>query len=133
MPGRRSAGKYYLKGTKPKTQEFDGFIFKSENERRYYQTDLKPDPDVEVLTNQPKFLLQPAFVHNGVKILAIRYTADFLVLFRGQVWIIEVKNEVNIKDAAYQIRKRLFLRLHPDYRFKEVIYSGRKIKKIVNY
>lgn len=126
--------RYFLKGTKQKRPEIDGYKFGSVNELNYYHDFLKFDPEIKIVSIQPLFELQEKFEINGKKIADVNYTADFDLEVNGGRWIVEIKNALNIKDAAYNIRKRLFLKRYgPTLRFREVVYSGRKVKETIDY
>lgn len=126
--------RYFLKGTKQKRPEIDGYKFGSVNELNYYHDFLKFDPEIKIVSVHPRFELQEKFEINGKKNAAVNYTADFDLEVNGGRWIIEIKNTLNIKDDAYNIRKRLFLKRYgPTLRFREVVYSGRKVKETIDY
>jgi len=78
-----------------KKRTFNGIIFDSEMERKYY-TDvllpLKESGEVVSIEIQPKFILQESYIKYGRKILPIYYVADFQVVYKdGHQETIEIK------------------------------------------
>jgi len=130
-PGGRDQAKKALKKRKkgrtryPHRRVFyDGYWFDSEDERAQYK-DLvfrQEAGEIADLTCHPAFVLQPAFRENGKSELAIRYTADFQYVERDRVVVEEVKSKHTRKDAAYNIRRRLFIFKYRDnVEFREVV------------
>lgn len=111
-------------GTKPPKQkrhkynarkvEIDGHKFDSAKEAARYQ-ELKLQEHCGVVSGlelQPEFILQEAF--GGYR--AIIYRADFLYQKDGETVVEDVKG---MKTAVYQIKKKMFLKRYPEYRFLE--------------
>ena len=101
--------------------EVDGFSFASRKEADYYcelKLRLKAG-DIKGFSLQPEFVLQEAFVDSmGNKHRAIKYTADFKVIHNDlSVEIVEVKGH---KTRDYLLRKKLFLKRYPEFKFTEV-------------
>ena len=99
----------------------DGFEFASRKEADYYcelKLRLKAG-DIKGFSLQPEFVLQEAFTDSmGNKHRAIKYTADFKVIHNDlSVEIVEVKGH---KTRDYLLRKKLFLKRYPEFRFTEV-------------
>ena len=101
--------------------EIDGFSFASRKEADYYcelKLRLKAG-DIKGFSLQPEFVLQEAFTDSmGNKHRAIKYTADFKVIHNDlSVEIVEVKGH---KTKDYLLRKKLFLKRYPEFKFTEV-------------
>src|SRR4030042_720463 len=109
------------------TVEIDGHIFRSGKEAEIYQ-EYKIDPNVEIISLQPRFFLMPSFKRNGKTIRGVSYKADFHIRDCGIEWIVEVKSIGSIlaNSKSYPIRKKLFLFKHPDLRFREIIFDNKK-------
>lgn len=108
--------KYYAK----KVEKY-GRLWDSKKELREYEKllDLKEAGEIKAIELQPKFELQPAFRYQGKAQRAITYKADFKVTYSdGRIEIIEVKG---FKTRDYAMRKKIFLFLHPDVDFKEIL------------
>ncbi|AMD23134.1 DUF1064 domain-containing protein [Listeria monocytogenes] len=89
----------------------DDIKFDSKAEAAYYQQLklLKMSGEVVSFDLQPEFILQDSFVKNGKKYHAIKYRADFLVLYKdGHEELIDVKGmltkEFRIKQKLFELR-----------------------------
>ncbi|EGC8271565.1 DUF1064 domain-containing protein [Listeria monocytogenes] len=89
----------------------DNVKFDSKAEAAYYQQLklLKMTGEVVSFDLQPEFILQDSFVKNGKKYHAIKYRADFLVLYKdGHEELIDVKGmltkEFRIKQKLFELR-----------------------------
>ncbi|EHG2773855.1 DUF1064 domain-containing protein [Listeria monocytogenes] len=89
----------------------DDIKFDSKAEAAYYQQLklLKMTGEVVSFDLQPEFILQDSFVKNGKKYHAIKYRADFLVLYKdGHEELIDVKGmltkEFRIKQKLFELR-----------------------------
>lgn len=113
--------------------KFDGIIFDSKAEFEVYR-EYNFDPDIEILEIHPKFILQEGFKRNGKNHRAIEYTADFLIKEGGQKIVVEIKSLGTLKANAksYPMRRKMFLKLFPNLRFREIIIN-RKKRKITEY
>lgn len=70
------------------------------------------------LRRQPRFVLQPPFVHKGKRIRAIHYTADFAYTENGVKVIEEVKG---FHTEIYKRNRKEFLYQYgSDYEFREL-------------
>ncbi len=99
----------------------DGFEFASRKEADYYcELKLRLNAgDIRGFSLQPEFILLDAFTDNtGKRHRAIKYTADFKVIHNDySVEIVEVKGH---KTRDYLLRKKLFLKRYPEFKFTEV-------------
>ena len=103
--------------------KIDGYKFDSRKEARRYRELLLLEAAGEIrdLELQPKYVLQIAFEHLATKTIyrAITYTADFRYREGGQIIVEDVKSPPTRKKADYAIRKKLFIKLHPEIVFRE--------------
>lgn len=98
----------------------DGVRFASKREAAVYQQlkALKKAGDITVLRLQPRFVLQPGYVHHGRKVRPIYYDADFEVLWAdGRLEIVDVKGFA--KNPVYLLKKKMFHYLNPELEIKE--------------
>lgn len=104
----------------------DGIKFDSKKEeRRYYELlQMKKAGLIASIQLQPKFVLQEAFRDKtGYKHRAITYVADFLVVHNSGLEEVEDVKPVGRFTAGastYSIKKKLFIKLYPQYKFTEV-------------
>ncbi|MBF2485200.1 DUF1064 domain-containing protein [Listeria welshimeri] len=89
----------------------DNITFDSKAEAAYYQQLklLKMTGEVVSFDLQPEFVLQESFRKNGKLYRAIKYKADFLVLYKdGHEELIDVKGmltkEFRIKQKLFELR-----------------------------
>ena len=112
-----------------KKTSYDGHVFDSAGEAKRYQ-ELKvlvACGEIFDLTLQPKFELQAKFTDSsGKKQRAMTYTADF------QYWTVDaggnkstcVEEFKGHRTQPYMMRKKLFLKLHPEIVFLEMHKGG---------
>ncbi len=101
----------------------DGITFASRLEADYYcdLKLLKMAGEVETIELQPEFLLKESFTKKGKKHRAIRYIADFKVMYAdGRVEIVDVKPSKTYKTQVYRLKKKLFEARYPELTIKEV-------------
>lgn len=111
--------------SKPKRHKYnarkvtvDGHVFDSKKEAIRYQA-LMLQQHCGVISNlelQPEFILQDGFKSNGKSIRSIKYRADFKYQKNGYDVIEDVKGK---KTKEYLIKKKMFLKRYPEYRFIE--------------
>ena len=100
----------------------DGYIFASKAElHRYNELKLMLKAGlIKDLKRQPKYELQPAFVHPLCgKVRALSYVADFAYteVAHGLVVVEDVKGHLT---EVYKIKRKLFLAKYPAVDFREV-------------
>ncbi|MCC8156335.1 MAG: DUF1064 domain-containing protein [Oscillospiraceae bacterium] len=108
--------------------------FDSKGEYEYYISVVLPGlarGEILRCEQHPRFLLFPEGEYDGVKLRAIRYTADFrLDRADGTVEIVEIKSQfVKRMQRDYHIRKRIFIETvaRPNgWRFREQITDDTK-------
>lgn len=110
------------KSTEQRT--FDGIVFDSVLELRYYRDVLLPlvdSGDVVEYELQKPYELQPKFVHDGRTVQAIKYVADFYMKYSdGHEEIIDIKG---FADATALLKRKLFWYAYPDKEYKWVSWS----------
>ena len=107
--------KYNAKKIKIDEIEFDS---KKEAKRYLELKMLEKAGKIKDLKLQPAFLLQEGFYYRGKAIRQITYRADFeYVDEKGNKVVEDVKG---FKTDVYNLKKKLFLKKHPDVVFKEI-------------
>lgn len=103
-----------------KKAELDGITFDSRAEARRY-AELKlllKAGKIKDLELQPAFTLMDSFKGpDGKTIRGIKYIADFKYQEGDRTVIEDVKG---MRTQAYQIKRKLFLKLYPEYDFREI-------------
>jgi len=103
----------------------DGYVFDSKKESRRYRelALLEKAGKIEKLVVHPRFMLQPAFFAplQEKRIRAVSCTWDFAYVEDGREVVEDVKSEPTRKEAAYNIRKRWFIKMFPSILFREVV------------
>ena len=100
--------KYFNKFGNKKV-ELDGVKFHSKKEgNRYLELKyLKLAKKISYLELQPEFIIHDPFEHNGKKIRAIKYIADFQYIENGITVVEDVKG---FKTPIYNLKKKMFLK-----------------------
>ena len=100
----------------------DGILFDSKREaRRYLELKLLLSAgEISNLVLQPKFTLQEKFRdRTGIMQRAIVYFADFQYNDKKYDWHLVVEDAKGLKTKEYKIKKKLFLKQHPEIIFIE--------------
>jgi hypothetical protein len=94
---------------------FNGIIFASEMEKKYYCDVLLPQEQSGLIRSiivQPEYLLVPKFTKHGKNYLPIRYVADFEVTWSdGKIITYDVKGFLT---EACKIKLKLYQYTHPE-------------------
>lgn len=111
------------KGIKNRT--YDGILFSSVLEMKYYRDYLIPLREKGEIANivlQPSYVIQDSYIRkDGKKILPIRYVADFDVLYSDGTFItVDVKGKATI-DA--KMKRKIFECVYPDKSLQWIGYS----------
>lgn len=116
-----------------KAAKASGRDFDSLGEWEFYIGTIAPkmaSGEIVKCEQHPRFVLFPEGEYNGLKLRAIRYTADFRLDYAdGTVEIVEVKSKfVRRMQRDYHIRRRIFLeQVRPlGWKFREVITGDSK-------
>ena len=113
--GKMQRKKYYNKPTIYNGVTYDS---KKEAKRAYELNMLQRAGKIKDLQRQYKFVLVPAFEHEGKTEKPITYVADFYYYdTESGVWIAE--DTKGFRTDVYKIKRKLFLRTFPDIRFIE--------------
>lgn len=103
---------------------FDGVVFDSALELRYYRDVLLPlveSGDVVEYELQKPYELQPKFVHDGRTVQAIKYVADFYIKYAdGHEEVIDIKG---FADATALLKRKLFWYTFPELNYIWLTYS----------
>lgn len=103
---------------------YDGIVFDSRLEMRYYSEVVLPGVDsgqIRTYELQKKYELQPKFKHNGKTILPITYVADFYIEYSdGHIEVVDTKG---MPDNVARLKRKMFLYHYPDVQFRWVSYS----------
>ena len=103
---------------------FDGVVFDSALELRYYRDVLLPlveSGDVVEYELQKPYELQPKFVHDGRTVQAIKYVADFYIKYAdGHEEVIDIKG---FADATALLKRKLFWYTFPEADYKWISWS----------
>ena len=110
-----------------------GWEFDSRGEFEYYIGTIAPKMatgEIVKCEQHPRFILFPEGEYDGIKLCAIRYTADFRLDYAdGTVEIVEIKSKfVRRMQRDYHIRRRIFLeQVRPlGWKFREIITADSK-------
>ena len=98
---------------------YDGIVFDSQLEMRYYRDVLRPkveSGDVTEYELQKKYELQPGFTKNGKKVLPVYYVADFYMVHAdGHVEVVDTKG---MPDSVAKLKRKLFWYKYPEIDYK---------------
>lgn len=116
---KKKQNKYHAKKT-----EIDGHIFDSKKEaNRYCELKLlKQAGEILDFELQPEFILQDTYINErGKKVRAIKYRADFRVIYPDFTVIIEdVKPSPKFQTKEYRLKKKLFGQKYPQFELREI-------------
>lgn len=98
------------------------FDSRKEAERYCVLRALEKEGRIHELVRQPEFILQEKFTDSkGIKRRAIKYIADFQYRLNQYMIVEDVKSKAT-KTAAYEIKKKLLLKMLPDgWVFNEIL------------
>jgi hypothetical protein len=103
---------------------YDGILFDSEMEMKYYRDYLlfeKECGNIIDIKVHPRYILQESYVKNGKKILPIFYELDFeYVTSSGETFLIDIKG-MELSDA--KLKRKIFDYKYPDKNLKWIAYS----------
>lgn len=103
---------------------YDGIIFDSSVEMKYYRDVILPEMEAGHIVKyerQKKYILQPSYMHNGKKVQPIEYKADYYVVFAdGREQVIDIKG---CPDAVAKLKRKLFWYVYPDIDYVWIGYS----------
>ena len=102
---------------------WNGIVFDSVMEMKYYRDVLCPKVEsgevVEYELQKP-YELQPEFEHDGKKVRAIKYVADYYIRYAdGHEEVIDIKG---CPDSSAKLKRKLFWYHYPDVEYLWVTY-----------
>ena len=107
---------------------FDGVVFDSELEMKYYRDVIYPKLNSGEIIScefQKKYELQPSFKHYGTTVRQITYIADFYIVYAdGSREVIDVKG---MKTPEAQIKRKMMWYVYPDINFKWIAYINKSL------
>ena len=103
---------------------YDGIVFDSALEMRYYRDVLLPKVESGEIVSyelQKPYELQPRFKHDGKTVLPIKYIADFFIVYSdGREEVIDTKGK---PDSVALLKRKLFWYHYPTVNYKWICYS----------
>lgn len=119
--------KYNVSPDKSK-RTFDGVVFDSELEMKYYRDVIFPKLNSGEIIScefQKKYELQPSFKHDNTTVRQITYIADFYIVYAdGSREVIDVKG---MKTPEAQIKRKMMWYVYPDINFKWIAYINKSL------
>jgi hypothetical protein len=107
-----------------KARSFEGILFASEMELKFYRDVLLPAKDrgeIVKIVLQPVFILQPSFEKFGKKYLPIKYIGDFEVIYQdGRNILWEIKG---ISSNEAKLKRKMFNFVYPNRVLEWITYS----------
>lgn len=128
-------------------RSFNGIVFDSEMEMRYYVSVILPAMqrgEIVRCEQQKVYTLQPKFRYKGKAVQPIEYKADFYIEYKsGAVQVIDVKG---CADPVAKLKRKIFWYTYPETEYLWIGYSeldggwvtyekiqkGRKLRKKLN-
>lgn len=93
---------------------------KKEYRRALYLKQLEKEGKIFNLLEQQVFVLQDRIM-DGKKVLerAIKFIPDFVYQENGEIIVEDVKSAITKKKESYIIKRKLFRKLWPNFKFRE--------------
>lgn len=115
--------KYNVSSNKDK-RTYSGIVFDSELEMKYYKEIVLPKFESGEIINyelQKEYILQEKFEHRGKKVQAIKYVADFYIVYKdGHEELIDTKG---MPDAVATLKRKMMWYLYPTIEYHWYAYS----------
>lgn len=103
---------------------FDGIVFDSALEMRYYRDVLLPgvkDGTIVYYERQKKYILQQSFKHDGKRVQPIEYKSDFYIEYKnGTKVVVDIKG---CPDAVAKLKRKMFWFIYPELNYVWIGYS----------
>lgn len=119
--------KYNVSANK-NNRTFDGIVFDSAVEMRYYRDVVLPQHKSGNIVSyelQRKYELQPSFKYDGKTIRSINYIVDFYIEYKdGTSEVIDVKG---MKTPEAQIKRKLFMYKYPNITLRWITYVNKSV------
>lgn len=110
--------------TDAKKRTYDGIVFDSVLEMKYYRDVLCPlveSGDVASYELQKPYELQPKFTHDGKNVHPITYVADFFIVLKdGHEIVVDTKG---YPDSVALLKRKLFWYHYPNIDYRWMCYS----------
>lgn len=123
----------YNVGKKTYERTYDGIIFDSVVEMKYYRDVILPAMqrgDITHYERQKKYILQPPFIRDGKKVQAIEYKADFYTVDKnGKETVIDIKG---CPDNVAKLKRKMFWFIYPNLDYVWLVFV-KKYGGWVNY
>lgn len=118
-----SKTKYNVDTEKIEKRTYDGIVFASVLEMKYYRDVVLPmmeSGDIVDYALQKKYILQDGFEHDGVKVRPITYDADFWLKYSDEhEEVIDVKG---CPDTTAKLKRKMFWYRYPNLPYLWVTY-----------
>ena len=115
----------YNVGKATADRTYNDIVFDSAVEMRYYRDVILPQMETGDLTHcerQKRYILQPAFLHDGKKVQPIEYKADFYTVDKnGKETVIDIKG---CPDSVAKLKRKLFWFTYPGVDYVWLGYSA---------
>ena len=102
---------------------YNNISFDSKIEMQYYRDIVLPkfeSGEIIEYELQKEYILQPDFIHEGKKILPIKYVADFQIKYKdGHEEVIDTKG---FPDHVAPLKRKMFQYLFPEVNFIQMAY-----------
>lgn len=109
--------------TDEKKRTYDGIVFDSQMEMKYYRDVVLPlsrSGEVTHYELQKPYILQPKFNNGSKNVLPIIYVADFYVEYAdGHSEVVDVKG---FADSAARLKRKIFWYKYPEINYKWLTY-----------
>lgn len=119
-----SARTKYNVGKKTDDRTYDGIVFDSAVEMKYYRDVILPmmsTGEIVYYERQKRYILQPAFNHGGKKVQPIEYKADFYTVDKnGKETTIDIKG---CPDSVAKLKRKMFWYAYPNIDYIWIGYS----------
>ena len=115
----------YNVGDKSK-RTYDGIIFDSALEMKYYVEVVVPEFQAGIITSfelQKKYMLQEPYIRklDSKKIMGIDYVADFYIVYNdNSECVVDTKG---MADSVAKLKRKLFEYKYPDINYSWISYS----------
>lgn len=114
--------KYNVSDKKEK-RTYEGIVFDSKIEMEYYRDVIIPaitNGEIIACERQKKYILQPAFKHDGKKVQAIEYKADFYIVYKdNSVLVVDTKG---CPDDVALLKRKMFWKIYPELKYVWMVY-----------
>lgn len=115
--------KYNVDTDDKKKRSFDGILFDSVLEMKYYRDVVCPlveSGEIVEVELQKSYELQPKFTHDGKTVRAITYVADFYLVYKnGDIEVVDTKG---CPDNLAKMKRKMLWYHYPTLTYKWITY-----------